>query len=69
MQASLYHCQSQFFDFTFTKQKQSNAFLYGYISYLDVFSVEHRTDYCLLYYPAIGTAVFCSRHNEMDPDE
>jgi hypothetical protein len=69
LEAALYHCQSQLFDFAFTNQKQSNAFLYGYISYLDIFNMEHRTNYCLLYYPAIRMAVFCSRHNEIDPDE
>jgi hypothetical protein len=69
VQATLFHCQSQLFDFAFTNQKQSNGFLYGYISYFDIFNIEHRTNYCLLYYAAIKTAVFCSRHNEIDPDE
>jgi hypothetical protein len=69
LQLALYHCQTLLFDFAFTNQKQSNAFLYGYISYLDIFNIEHRTNYCMLYYPAIRWTVLCGRHNEIDPDE
>jgi hypothetical protein len=62
-----FHCPFDLVDLTRAERNEVSAFTYGFISYFDVFDEKHRTNFCYLWYPAIKKALFCNRHNEVDP--
>jgi|SRR5579862_209379 len=64
-----YHCPDDAVQLKRAANNEINAFMYGFITYLDIFDRQRRTNFCYLYYPAIGTALMCSRHNEIDPEK
>lgn len=64
-----FHCPFDLLDIQRAERNEANAFIYGFISYFDIFDEEHRTNFCYLWYPAIQKALLCNRHNETDPKE
>jgi hypothetical protein len=67
--AHKFHCPQDAADLKRAANNELNAFLYGYISYLDIFDDRHRTNYCFFCLPAIQTGLQCNRHNEFDPEK
>jgi len=64
-----FNCPAEIFDVSRARNKQLNAFMYGFIRYMDIFNEPHRTNFCFLYVPTTGTSLFCNRHNELDPKQ
>lgn len=64
-------CGTDLGNVTLAEQGAKSAFVYGHISYLDIFDKYRTTTFCFLYGGRIANptgSTLCDRHNEIDPE-